>query len=186
MKNKLLLLSLTSLTLLSSCSGGSAAHDTFFRASYLENLNLFNMPTLEVTNTRLLDNTEFYYTTTEVDFEKYSQDVFKYLIERESMKYVLYKGEKKTDLLDDKYNRFNVYSSKDINDFKTENGYYFIFSYSELNSDTSLQMAFSIELEYLGDTLLTHDRLETNFNYNAIMSIEGIDTPQYYYYTLKE
>ena len=47
-------------------------------------------------------------------------------------------------------------------------------------------MAFSIELEYLGDTLLTHDRLETNFNYNAIMSIEGIDTPQYYYYTLKE
>ena len=39
---------------------------------------------------------------------------------------------------------------------------------------------------YLGDTLLTHDRLETNFNYNAIMSIEGIDTPQYYYYTLKD
>ena len=102
------------------------------------------------------------------------------------MKYVLYKGEKRSDLLDDKYNRFNVYSSKDISNYKTDNGYYFIFSYSELNADTSLQMAFSIELEYLGDTLLTHDRLETDFKYNAIMSIEGIDTPQYYYYTLME
>ena len=46
------------------------------------------------------------------------------------MKYVVYKGEKKTDLLDDKYNRYNTYSSKNLEDYKTEDGYDFIFSFS--------------------------------------------------------
>lgn len=183
MNKKLLLITLTSLIGLTSC-GGSAAHDTFFRASYLENLNLFNMPTLELENTRLLNNTEFYYTTTEAEFEKYSLDVFTYLIQRESMKYVLYKGEKRSDLLDDKYNRYNCYSSKNIEDYKIDNGYQYIFSYSELNSDTSLNMAFMITLEYFQD-ISTHNNLD-NFTFNAIMSIKGIDTPQYYFYCIKE
>ena len=185
MKKKSLLLSLVLITSLTSCGSTSAAHDTFFSASYLENLDLFNMPTLSLENTRLLDHEEFYYTTTEEDFNKYSQDVFKYLIERESIKYVVYKGEKKSDLLDDKYNRYNTYSSKNIEDYAIDKGYHFIYSYTDLNSDTSFSMAFSITLEFEGETK-THERLGNDFTYNAVMTIEGIDTPQYYFYCIKD
>ena len=184
MKKKLCLLSLVTLLGFCSCGGFSAAHDTFFRATYMENLNLFNMPTLEVTNTRLLNNTCFYYTTNEEDFNKYASDVFTYLIERESMKYIVYKGEKRSNLLDDKYNHYNVYSSKNIEDYKINNGYQYIFSYAELNSDTSLVMAFSITLEFYQETR-THELLDEGFTYNASMDISGIDNPQYLYYSIK-
>lgn len=184
MKKNITLLSLTILIGLCSCGNTGAAHNKFFGATYLENLNLFNMPSLEIENTRLLDNTAFYYTTTEADFNKYNQDVFKYLTERESMKYILYKGEKRSNLLDDKYNHFNVYSSKNIEDYKIDNGYQYIFSFSELNSDTSLSMAFCITLEYFNKTQ-TNEKLDEGFTYNAIMDISGIDTPQYLFYTIK-
>lgn len=184
MKKKLILLSLIPILGLTSC-GVSAAHDTFFKSSYMENLNLYNMPTLDTTNTRLLDSTSFYYTTTEEDFNKYASDMFKYLIERESMKYVLYKGENRSNLLDDKYNQYNVYSSKNIDDYKIDKGYQFIFSFTELNSDTSLSMAFCMTLEYYEEPQ-TNEHLEKDFTYNAMLDISGIDKPQYLFYTIKE
>lgn len=183
MKKRITLLSLTILFGLCSC-GSTASYNTFFKSSYIENLNLFNMPTLKVDNTRLLDDTTFFYTTSEEEFNKYSTDVFNYLIERESMKYVLYKGEARTNLLDDKFNHYNVYASKNIEDYKIDKGYQYIFSYSELNSDTSLNIAFCITLQYYGESK-THERLDKDFTYNAIMDISGIDTPQYLYYTIK-
>lgn len=184
MKNKKLLLSLVSLIGLTSC-GGIASHNTFFAANYLENLNLFNMPTIEVDNTRLYDGTHLYYTTTQVEFDNYASKVFTYLIERETMKYVLYKGEARSDLLDSTYNRYNVYASENINDYKIDNGYYFIFSYTDLNNDTSLQMAFSITLEYYNESS-TNELFEEDFTYNALMKIEGIDKPHYYFYTIND
>ena len=183
MKKSKILLSLSTLIALTSCNSFNISYDTFFSSNYLENLNLYNMPEINTTDTRLLNTNTFFYTTSEENFNKYSDDLFNYLFARESMKYVLYKGEKKTDLLDDKYNQYYVHSSKNKEDFKTDTGYYVIYSYSGLNSDTSLSMAFSITLDYY-DTTQTNPDLDETFTYNAVMKILGIDNPQYYFYKI--
>ena len=71
-----------------------------------------------------------------------------------------------------------------LEEYKINNGYQYIFSYAELNSDTSLVMAFSITLEFYHETR-THELLDEGFTYNASMDISGIDNPQYLYYSIK-
>ena len=183
MKKKLILLSLISLMSMTSCNIASLDKDLFFSSNYLEGINLFNMPSLDPTNSRLVNKKHLYYTSTDEEFTKYNQDMFKYLIERESMDYVLFKGEKKSDLLDDKYNRFNVHSSNDIAKYQIENGYQYIFSYDELNEDTSLHSAFEITLTHYA-TNQQKEEFGTDFTYNSIMSIIIIDNPQYLFYTI--
>ena len=183
MKKKTLLLSLLTLFTLSSCNVASLDYNEFFTTNYLEGLNLFNMPTLSASNTRLKDKKYFYFTTTEEEFNKYSADMFKYLKERESMDYVVYKGEKKSDLLDDSYNRYNVHSSAYLENYRTPTGYQFIFSFDDLNEDSSLSVAFDMSLNYYGVTQ-SNPELGEDFTYNACMSITGVDNAHYLFYTV--
>lgn len=184
MKKKKILLTLLSLISLSSC-GATTDYNTFFTNNYLETINLFNMPEIKVDNTRLYDKNEFYYTTSKEEFSSYSNELFNYLLKRESMTYILYKGEARSDLLDKTYNRYNMYTSNNIEDYKTDNGYTFYFSYYELNEDTSLRMLWEIDLDYYNESL-TNEKIGTDFTYNACMKIKGVDNPHYLFYTIKE